>query len=283
MLINKKIIYRSFIFLSFLFLFFVINSNSVFAADFEINVGSTEWKINSDGIYKNSSKIFCSDIQVGSISDNGFLVKNSSGTKLFLMAEDNIYVSAKDSFASLTYPASISDSFILKKANNDVLLYVDSSGLHYKEGICQAAQCVNDPGPPDCESRSIANCDDGCQIETTCDSSNTDYKSMNSSFCSMCSRTPGQCVYCPNSTTCSQTMPSCSRCAYYRPNQPYQGWICACSLKNCCYVEDNACQLRSDCCTGVCEIDTQECAGDPNPCSSYGDEPSCDAADGCSW
>lgn len=179
MTIHKRIVYRSFVFLSFLFLFFIINSNSVFAADFKINVGSTEWKINSDGIYKNDSKIACSDIQTGSIPDNGFLVKNSSGTKLFLIAQDNIYVSAMDSFESLTYPGSLTSSFILKKQDNDVLLYVDSSGLHYKEGMCEFCY-----GPPDpCSGRPQSHCNYGCSWVHYCSWAAEDLTQSNCDTC----------------------------------------------------------------------------------------------------
>jgi len=142
MLINKKIIYSSLIFLGLASVFFIFTSQAVLAADFKVDINTTdditEWKINSDGIYKNDSKIYCSDIQVGSIPDDGFLVENSLGTKLFLIAENNIYVSAKDSFASLTYSDTITNSFILKKQSNDILIYVDDDGLHYKEGICES-------------------------------------------------------------------------------------------------------------------------------------------------
>ncbi len=283
MLINKKIIYNSLIFLGLLSAFFVFNSQAVLASDFKVDVDTTEWKINSDGIYKNDSKIACSDIQVGSIpTEDGFLVKNSSGTKLFLITENNIYVSAKDFFVSLTYPGSISDSFVLKKTNNDVLLYVDGSGLHYKEGMCEEARCINDPGPTACESRSIANCDDGCQVETSCDSSNTTSNYGDSYYCNMCCNTPSGYGAAQYSSACYPLY-----CEYYKPNQPNQGWRCGCyGTRDCCGVVGGQCVLNPEgfaCCSGSCEIDTQECTGDPNPCSFYGDESSCNAADGCSW
>ena len=143
-----KLLYQSFIFLGFVFLFLIINSESVLAADFEVNVGETEWKINSAGIFKEDVKILCSDIQIGSIPiEDGFLVKDSSDARLFLITEDNIYASNQDSFTSLIYPSGISDSFILKKSNDDILLYVDNGGLHYQEGMCSNLDIVPEDLP----------------------------------------------------------------------------------------------------------------------------------------
>jgi cysteine-rich repeat protein len=164
-----KLLSRSFIFLGFVFLFFVINSGFVLAADFKVDVGSVEWTINSNGIYKDAVKIACNDIWSGYVSEDGFLVKNSSGVKLFSISEDKIRASIiQYPFTSLTYPASISDSFILKKENNDILLYVDDDGLHYKEGLCTVCGNGNIESGEECDDGDTDNgdgCDSSCNIE----------------------------------------------------------------------------------------------------------------------
>jgi hypothetical protein len=163
---NKS--YQGLLYLFFLSLFLVININFAQAADFKINVGSTEWKINSSGIYKNNTKIYCSDIQTETFpSTDGFLIKNSSGTKLFLMTDNYIYVTDRDPFSSLSYPGGIEDSFILKKTDNNVLLYVDGDGLHYKDGLCNDDNytCV-DPGNRVCDGREEYYCNQGCEFNT---------------------------------------------------------------------------------------------------------------------
>jgi len=162
----QKLLSIVFCCLFFLSLSLIININFAQAADFEVNVGSTEWKVNNTGIYKNNTKIYCSDIQTGVVpSDDGFLIKNSSDDKLFLMTNSSIHVSARDPFSSLSYPGGISDSFILKESNDSILFYVDGYGLHYKDGLCDDDNytCVDPLDDRVCLTRDDSYCNYGCE------------------------------------------------------------------------------------------------------------------------
>ena len=139
-------------------LFFTSNIQA--ANGFKIDAGDTNWEINADGIYKEGVKISCDDIiesdPIGISSERSFIIQNDLGDKLILINENNIYTTQKNSFTTLTYPASLTKSFIIKDSDDDILLYVDAEGLHYKEGMCDIG--------PDCGNgipETGEECDDG--------------------------------------------------------------------------------------------------------------------------
>ena len=154
--------------LSLLFLAFLgIGLKNVLSGNFKIDFETGNWIINSDGIFKNGSneKINCNEMQLGNFSnENGFLVKNTSDTKLLLMVEDAIYTSNKTAFDSISYTSdSFSKSFVIKNDDDDVLVYVDNDGLHYKSSLCLQTNCGDGAieGDEECDDGNIIS-GDGC-------------------------------------------------------------------------------------------------------------------------
>ncbi len=290
-----KIFFKKYLIL--LKLIFVIGSffflvSNVQAASFKINKGDVNWEISSDGIYKNGVQIACSDIQIGPVPDpaleKGFLIKNDNGDRLLLITEDYIYTTAKNSFTSLTYPASLFNSFIIKDSNNDIFLYVNNSGLYYKDSMCIEAICGNNEIEPGEE------CDDNLENSPDCGQSTsrcntwTTMKGVRDEFGS-CSDTSCQCEDDVFDYSCvvDECEAVCDEDLDCDESNGYGCVSCQCHFVNSC--EDNDDCLETEYCASWCHC--SEWSGDyqyPMPDELLWGDTSCaqhqgDPVNYCGW